>query len=112
MSRKSTREVRESVRNEVAASYKMRIRSLEGDLHDMRSRLHASLNESAGLRDENLRLKSELELLRDWNRRLLDFADMPDGEREVAFRRYVDGLERDERYERMLSGFTSLFNLF
>jgi len=58
----------------------------------------AEVKKRQKLQEENLKLKDQIEKYEDWNRRLQEFCNMPDGEREKAIEAFRVEQQAQHKY--------------
>lgn len=88
MATKTTKQIKAQAINECAKQFRSKIENLE-----LRLKAQVEINWSCQQRNkelqaENLKLKEQLEMYEDWNRRLQEYMDMKPDEREKAIQAY------------------------
>ena len=88
MATKTTKQIKAQLINEVARSYKNRIKRLI-DTNTQLSKSNWELIQKNGVLNEKVQeLKEKVTQYEDWNRRLQEFMDMEPDEREKAIQTY------------------------
>lgn len=94
MKAKKPNEIREEVRKQMAAKYKQ-------DLDALKQSYIAAKNELGVVKEENLKLKEQIEAQKDWIERLMEFIDMPEEERHGAVKKYLHDRKITEDFNAM-----------
>lgn len=96
--------------------YENRISLLTEHLQNERKQNAELMQTNYKLQTENLELKQIKDQYEEWVERMQDFCNLPENERQQAFKTYIDGIkaksEADEamaRIGRMYSSLTSIF---
>ena len=112
---KTKKEIEETMRcklqrkfNEEKEYYRERIEKLAKENRELQSELHDK-------NDELIAMKDKVDQYEDWIRRLQEFCNMPEGEREKAIEAYKADNESKLRFKQfmsspMISMFSEVFN--
>ena len=98
---KKPNEIREEVRKQMAAKYKQ-------DVEHWRDMYHTTM--CYQLRDENIKLKEQVDAQKDWIERLMQFMDMPDEQRSKAVKEYVENKRMSEEFLELFSPYFETLN--
>lgn len=96
MKAKTNNQIREEMRKRLASKYAADLEAVKKEKHRFWEMYVEEEKKSNRLAHENNELKQKLEALEDWNRRLLEFMDLPDKERKTAYKQYVESKKLDE----------------
>ena len=96
MKAKTNNQIREEVRKRLASKYAADLEAVKKEKHRFWEKYVEEEKKVQTLTHENNELKQKLEALEDWNRRLLEFMDLPDEERKTAYKQYVESKKLDE----------------
>lgn len=88
MAKKTTKQIKAQAINESAKQFRYKIENLESRLKAQVEINWSCIQRNNELQVENLKLKEQLEIYEDWNRRLQEFMDMEPDEREKAIQAY------------------------
>ena len=110
MKPKTPNQIREEVRKKLTVKFNEEKERLKEDKSKYWNKYQEADLRAGRLEHENNELKQKLEALEDWNRRLLEFMDLPDGKRQEAYQTYVE----EKEFSEMLTNYLSPFwgNLF
>lgn len=112
MKPKTPNQIREEVRKKMVSKFNEEKEHLKEEKIKYWNWYQDADAKARQLKHENNELKQKLEALEDWNRRLLEFMDLPDGKRQEAYQTYVEEKEFSEMLTSYLSPFWgNLFNL-
>lgn len=109
MKSKTNKQVREEVKKHLAAKYATYVEYQKKRYSDLWDKYQKALSEASEARAENNRLREQLAAIEDWNRRLLEFMDMPEEKRQEAFKEYVAAKKRSEALDSMFSTYNRFF---
>ncbi len=116
MTNQTTKQLKATLTNEIAKRFKAKINNLETRIEDLASKYTECDNarkklheENSALKDENTALKNEITQYKEWIERMQDFCNLPEKEREVAFKTYLDEIKSKNEAEKSLSALTSLY---
>lgn len=98
MKSKTNKQVREEVKKHLAAKYAADLELVKKEKSKFWNKYLDEVKKVQALTHENNELKQKLEALEDWNRRLLEFMDMPEEERKDAYQRYVKEQKLNETF--------------
>lgn len=105
MKRQSKKQIKAELINEVSASYRGRIKTLEEKVKYLSEELHRNKTELYEFKQRALTAEDKLEQYADWNRRLQEFMDMNPDEREKAFKT----LEMENKLAECVDSYRHLF---
>lgn len=112
MKAKTPNQIREEVRKQMASKFNEEKECLKEEKLKYFNLYQKTYDKSRNLELENTELKQKLDALEDWNRRLLEFMDLPDDKRQKSYQTYVDEKEFSEMLTTYLSPFWgNLFSL-
>jgi len=98
-SKKTNREIRETVRNEVSREYKHRIEHLQDSYNKMRDFAKKAEQE----RDEAIKraedAEEKLRQYEDWIERLQEFCNMTDEDRQIAIDEFRNSKKVEKQFE-------------
>lgn len=96
--------------------YERRIDSLTGQLMKARQRISELADKCSKLEIENDELKQTNSQYKDWVERMQDFCNLPEDERQQAFKTYMDGIkarsEADKAMARVGLMYSSIISIF
>ena len=107
---KKPNEIREEVRKQMAAKYKQDVEHWREMYHMTMQKLGHKCNECYQLRDENIKLKEQVDAQKDWIERLMQFMDMPDEQRSTAVKEYVENKRMSEEFRELFSPYFETLN--
>ena len=110
MKAKKPNEIREEVRKQMAAKYK-------GDVEHWKSMYQTTMqdfgrkcNECYRLKEENGKLKEQVEAQKEWIERLMDFVNMPDDQRHDAVKKYITERQMSEDFKNLFGPYFKTLN--
>ncbi len=119
MANRTTRQLKATLTNEIARRFKEKINRLEANIEYLASKYTECYNarkklheENSALKDENTALKNEIAQYKDWIERMQDFCNLPENDRESAFKTYLDEIKSKNEAEKSLSALSNLFTNF
>jgi len=83
--KKTPNQIREEVRRQMATYRDAEIERLKAANVAMMTKLNNAARENISLKTQNEELSERVKQLEDWNRRLMEFMDMSEEDRNVAF---------------------------
>lgn len=117
--KESKKQIKAQVINEVQKQYSKRIKQVEETRDYWVARSLNAEEENKQLRSnisklekENAELKEKNAQYEDWVERMQEFCNMPDGERQQAFKTYMDSIELDETLNELSNTYSKMFSLF
>ena len=110
--RELKKEIRETVRKEMRAKYEKERDDEKRRYQDLWQRYEAKCDEAHKLSAENAELKEKVAAFEDWNRRLMEFMDMPEEERGEAVKRYITDKKFEEVLSKWITPYSQIFSLF
>lgn len=110
MKAKKPNEIREEVRKQMSAKYKQDIEALKQRASEHWSRYIAAKEELCSVKEENLKLKEQIEAQKDWIERLMEFIDMPEEERHDAVKKYLHDRKMTEDFNAMFDPYFKVLN--
>ena len=110
MKAKKPNEIREEVRKQMATKYKQDVDALKQRASDHWNRYIAAKNELGVVKEENLKLKEQIEAQKDWIERLMEFIDMPEEERHDAVKKYLHDRQMTEDFNAMFGPYFKVLN--
>ncbi len=112
MKAKTPNQIREEVRKQMASKFNEEKEHLKEEKIKYWNWYQEADEKARKLAHENNELNQKLEALEDWNRRLLEFMDLPDDQRQKSYQTYVEEKEFSEMLTTYLSPFWgNLFSL-
>ena len=101
---KETRsQIKAQITNELSKKFKEKyenqVEYFKGEVGKLRRRNETLLSQNQKLHDENKELKDRVDQLEDWNGRIMEFMDMPDGKEK--FKEFV----KNEKSKRQLTDY-------
>lgn len=109
MATKTTKQIKAQLINEVARSYKGKIRTLTDKNTQLSKSNWELLNKNGILNKKVQELEEKLSQYEDWNRRLQEFMDMEPDEREKAIQAYKTQEVLNERIKPITNFMTKFF---
>ena len=109
------KQLKEQVRIECHKYYKKlyteKLEKLESENKRLQDENWKAYTESSKIRRENVELKEKLAKFEDWNRRLQEFMDMSDEDRNRAFKEMKDRAENTANMNSLLKTLGGMANL-
>ena len=108
MKAKTNKQVREEVKKHLAAKYQADLENTKKRYSEWWNKYIESDKKVTRLTNENNELKQKIEALEDWNRRLMEFMDMPEDQRQDAYKQYIEDKKLNEQFSGwfdMMSGY-------
>lgn len=105
MAKESRKQIKAQAINECAKQFRSRIENLESRLKAQVQINSDLIKENVVLKQENLKLKEQLEKYEDWNRRLQEFMDMTPEEREKVIQDSKLRVSTNERLNKIMDMF-------
>lgn len=109
MATKTTKQIKAQLINEVARSYKDKIKRLTDKNAQLCKSNYELINKNGILNEKVQELEEKLSLYEDWNRRLQEFMDMSPDEREKAILAYKTQEALNMKIEPMINFMTKIF---
>jgi len=100
---KTPNQIREAVRKELLAKHKQEMERKDALSQKIWEAKEKAEEDNLRLKHENEELKEKLNVLEDWNRRLMEFMDMPEDQRKVAYKAYIADKQFDELFKKFTS---------
>ena len=104
MERKSKKQIKAQLINEVAKTYVDKLQREQDKVERLGCMYHTMKITADKLKEENLKLQEKVEQQEDWIRRLQEFMDMDSDTRQKAIVEY--------RVNEQLTGFSRIMNIF
>ena len=108
MSKVNRKAVEANLRNKLAAQYKEKTESLQKEKAELEKKYNELWREACKLKEERNELQGKISVYEDWNRRLQEFMDMS----EVDRQKYVENLRTSEKLNKTLEHFEYMSHLF
>ena len=105
MAKESKKQIKAQAINECAKQFRSRIENLEFRLKAQVEINSNLVKENVVLKEENLKLKEQLEKYEDWNRRLQEFMDITPEEREKVIQDFKLQVSTNERLNKIMDMF-------
>ena len=83
---------------------------LHQTVNELRDENRALSKEKRDLKNRNEVLQEKLSQYEDWIARLQDFCNLPDGEREAAYKEYMDSLKQKTSANKQFVAMESFYN--
>lgn len=109
MATKTTKQIKAQIRNECAKQFRSKIETLELRFKAQVEQNWSYQQRNRELQEENLKLKEQLEMYEDWNRRLQEYMDMKSDEREKAILSYKTQESLNLKIEPIINFMSRLF---
>lgn len=109
MRTKTTKQIKAQAINECAKKFRSKIENLESRLKKQVEINWSCQQRIRELQVENLKLKEQLEMYEDWNRRLQEYMDMEPDAREKAIQAYKTQEALNAKIEPIINFMSRLF---
>lgn len=122
MAKETKKQIKAQLTNELSRKFDERVKDIKASakrwqdeyLEIQKSNLDL-IKRNKELTDENLRLKDQLEQYQEWVERMQDFCNLPEHDRQYAFKTYLSEIESkaeaNETLKRLGNIFGNYFNL-
>lgn len=117
MAKETKKQIKAQLINEVQRSYQQKMDNYENHisyLSGLFQREQAHVNElrekNKALTDENLKLKNQVEQYQEWVERMQDFCNLPENERQTAFKTYLNEIESKTEANETLNSLGHMFS--
>lgn len=111
MSKESKAQIKAQLRNEMVKEYKTKILNLEADARHYRTLYYEEIKKRQEAQYKLADVQEELDVYKDWVRRMQEFMDMDPVTREEAIAKYKTQKEIDETMKFITnSNFFKMFN--
>ena len=117
--KESKKKIKAQLTNELHKKYDKRLSEAKEKIDEWRKRyfeanekLNKKCRECRNLEEENEELKQKLDEYKDWIERMQEFCNMPDGERELAFKEYLAGIKAKKEASEKFTAISRLFSPF
>lgn len=107
MAKKSNTQIRENIRNAVAATFRTKIEHLNETIKTLEDRNKELSSKNGSLKEENLQLKDKIQKMEDWIERMQDYCNMSEEERSNAMKREKINSQLNEEFSRILDFYES-----
>lgn len=107
---KKPNEIREEMRKQMAAKYKADVEHWKSMYQTTMQNLGRKCNECCRLREENDKLKEQVEAQKEWIERLMEFVNMPDEQRKNAVNEYITNSQMSEEFRTLFGPYFEALN--
>lgn len=107
---KKPNEIREEMRKQMAAKYKQDVEHWKKLANDRWENYMDATKRLADMNDENAKLKEQIEVQKEWIKRLMEFVNMPDEQRSKAVKEYVENKRMSEEFRELFSPYFETLN--
>ena len=106
------KQIKAHLRNQISKEYKDRLDRAEQECSEAREKFFAEYNLKVQAEEKVAALQEELDMYKDWVRRLQEFMDMDPETRENAIKKYKEQRDLDDAVELAItnSNFFKMFN--
>ena len=107
----SKKQIKDQLTNEISKRYQNRIKELEDSRNTLRTKIEIERKQFRELQEKYLNLAQEVESLKEWNTRLMEFMDMSPEDRKV----YIENMRASQQFNsqmNQLSRMMSYLNIF
>ncbi len=108
--KESRKQIVEQTRNKVALQYKAEIAAIQAREKDLAKDYSTLRAEFLKIKEENEELKIKILEYEDWNRRLLEYLDLPTEAKEKVAQKFREERAVSEAYKRLLE--SPLFKMY
>lgn len=112
MGRENRKQIKAQVTNEVRNKYFKIIEGKNEEISQLVKRCLELQRCNKELVAENLKLKEQLEMYEDWNRRLQEYMDMDPDSRKEVIAQYRTSKELNDRFSNILGMYERMFKMF
>lgn len=117
--KETKKQIKAQLTNELQKKYDKRLSEAMAKGEEWKKRyfeandkLNKKCKECKNLEEENEELKQKLDEYKDWIERMQEFCNLPDGEREPAFKEYLDGIKAKKNADESFTAISRLFQPF
>lgn len=110
--RELKKEIRETIRKEMRTKYEQEKENDRKRYEELWDRYQRQCDKANRLVEENTKLREKVEAFEDWNRRLMEFMDMPEAERGDAIKRYIADKDFEEALSNWIAPYSKFLNIF
>ena len=117
MAKETKKQIKAQVINEVRRKYDEKLVEKDERIVNLNRIVDKLSNSCRDKEIENDKLREEMSLLKekvrqyeDWIERMQEFCDMPDGERQQAFKTYMNGINEQAKKDEALKHTAEMFN--
>ena len=114
--KETKKQIKAQLINEVRKQYERKVADIEQNRDYWRTCAIGAQNDNAelirhkhSLENENAALKDKLAKYEEWVERMQDFCNMPEGERQQAFKTYLDGIKAKTEHDQAMATIGSMF---
>ena len=104
------KQIKAQLRNKISKEYKYRLDRAEEECMKARENFFAEYNLRVQAEEKVTSLQEELDMYKDWVRRLQEFIDMDPETREVEIKKYKEQMVLNDTLERVTN--SDLFKMF
>ena len=104
------KQIKAQLRNQISKEYKDRLDRAEQECREAREKFFAEYNLKVQAEEKVISLQEELDMYKDWVRRLQEFIDMDPETREVEIKKYKEQMVLNDTLERVTN--SDLFKMF
>ena len=104
------KQIKAKLRNKISKEYKYRLDRAEQECREAREKFFAEYNLKVQAEQKVISLQEELDMYKDWVRRLQEFIDMDPETREVEIKKYKEQMVLNDTLERVTN--SDLFKMF
>ena len=105
------KQIKAQLRNQISKEYKDRIYRAEQECVVARAKYFAEQKLRVQAEEKVASLQEEVDMYKDWVRRLQEFMDMDPETRENEIRKYKEQIESEDTFERVIAN-SNLFKMF
>ena len=104
------KQIKAKLRNKISKEYKYRLDRAEQECREAREKFFAEYNLKVQAEQKVISLQDELDMYKDWVRRLQEFIDMDPETREVEIKKYKEQMVLNDTLECVTN--SDLFKMF
>lgn len=104
----SKKQLKAQLTNEISKRYQGRIKELEESRNALRSKIEIERKQYRDLQHKYLELAEEVQNLKDWNDRLMEFMEMSQEDR-IA---YIENLKASRQFNSQMINLSRMMSLF
>ena len=104
------KQIKAKLRNKISKEYKYRLDRAEQECREAREKFFAEYNLKVQAEQKVISLQEELDMYKDWVRRLQEFIDMDPETREVEIKKYKEQMVLNDTLECVTN--SDLFKMF
>ena len=100
------KQLKAQLTNEISKRYQNRIKELEESRNALRTKIEIERNQFRELQEKSLNLAQEVESLKEWNTRLMEFMDMSPADRKV----YIENMRASRQFNSQINQLSRMMN--